>query len=103
MAATYRGMDRLGASKPLFTQGASPGGHSIRLPIEEYELHGVFPDWQEIPTEKKHSALSTAHKIVYLASAFIKSADAEECEDHGGMKSVGANCWRQTDAGNRFL
>ena len=66
MAASYRGMDRLDAStKPFFTQGASPGGHSIRLPIEEYESRGVFPDWQEIPTEKKHIALSTVHKIVH--------------------------------------
>ena len=86
-------MDRLGASiKPLFTQGASPGGHSIRLPIEERESRGVFSDLQEILTEKQHSALSTVHKIVHRASAFIKSADAEECEDRGGMKSVGANC-----------
>jgi hypothetical protein len=66
MAASYRGMDRLDAStKPLFTQGASPGGHSIRLPVEEYESRGVFSDFQEIPTEKQHSALSTAHEIVH--------------------------------------
>jgi hypothetical protein len=99
MAASYRGMDRLGAIvEPLFTQGASSSGHSIRIQIEEYELHGVFPDWQEIPTEKKHIALLTVHKIAHGASAFIKPADAEECEDHGGMKSVGANCWRLTEA-----
>ena len=93
MAASYRGMDRLGAIvKPFFIQGESPSGHLIRLPIEEYESRGVFSDWQEIPTEKQHSALSTVHKIVHGASAFIKPADAEECEDRGGMKSVGANC-----------
>lgn len=52
MTTSYRGMYRLDANeKPAHIQVASPGGHSIPLPIEEYESRGVLPVWHQTVRE----------------------------------------------------
>ena len=100
MPTSYRGMYLLDANgKPSDIQVASPGGHSIPLPIEEYESRGVLPDWRELPTEKQHKALSAAYKHEQDASAFINTANADECESRGWLESVGKNNWRLTEVG----
>ena len=104
MTTSYRGMYRLDANgKPAHIQVASPGGHFLPLPIEQYELRGVLPDWRELPTEKQHKALSFVHTHEQDASAFINTANADECESRGWLEGVRKNDWRLTEAGKRFL
>ena len=104
MTTSYRGMYRLDANgKPAHIQVASPGGHFLPLPIEQYELRGVLPDWRELPTEKQHKALSVVHQATQMKSPVLNRAAAEECADRDWLEPVGADGWRLTDAGREFL
>ena len=103
MAASYRGMYRLGASgKPSYVQVTSPGGHSIPLSIEEYESRGVLPNWHELPTERQYKALWTVDQIEQGVSTYINPAEAEECVERDWLEPIGTNGWQLTPAG-RFL
>ena len=104
MTTSYRGMYRLDANgKPAHIQVALPGGHSLPLPIEEYESRGVLPDWRELPTEKQHKPLSAVYQATQGKSSVLNRAGAQECADHGWLEPVGTDGWRLTEGGKRFL
>lgn len=104
MTTTYRGMYRLDSSaNPSHIQVASPGGHSTPLPIELYEARGVLPHWNELPTEKQYKVLLAVKGVPQGSSAFVNTADAEECVDRGWLESEGINSWRLTEVGEIFL
>ena len=104
MTTSYHGMYRLDANgKPTHIQVTSPGGHSLPLPIEEYELRKVLPDWRELPTEKQHKALSAVCQATQGKSPVLNRGAAEECADRDWLEPVGTDGWRLTEAGKRFL
>lgn len=104
MTTSYRGMYRTDANgKPSHIQVASHGGHSLPLPIEEYESRGVLPDWNELPTGKQHKVLSAVHNALQGKSPVLNRADAEACLDRGWLKLGVINDWQLTEAGKRFL
>jgi len=104
MATSYRGMYRpVADGKPSHIQVASAGGHTIPLPIEEYESRGDLPVWHELPTEKQHRALSAVYSSARESLSFINPADTEACIHHGWLESVGRNRWQLTELGKQFL
>ena len=89
--------------KPAHIQVTSPGGYSLPLPIEEYESRGVLPDWNELPTERQHKALSAFHQATQGKSTVLNRAAAEECAGNDWLETVGTDGWRLTEVGKRFL
>jgi hypothetical protein len=104
MTTSCRGLYRSGSGcRPSHVQVNSPSGHSIPLPIEEYESRGGFPDWRELPTEKQYMTLLAVHDAMQARSPVLNPAVAEECIDRGWLEPVGIGGWGLTVAGKRFL
>lgn len=104
MASTYRGLYRIGPKNaPTDIQVQDTGGNSLPLPVNEYVIRGVYPDWHDLPTQKQYQALVAVSRFQKTGETVINSGDAEECVDAGWLDALGPNQWVLTESGKRLL